>query len=98
MPQTLRLVDGAELEKSMRISLAGVQLPIRYDAMCCQCGDTVTHKLDEPEAVECRNQHIVAPTIPRAAIEPKDYPVERKRRGRAPQYNRGWGRRLRPER
>jgi hypothetical protein len=95
MPQTLRLVDGAELEKSMRVSLAGVQLPIRYEAMCCECGDIVHHKLDEPEAVQCRNQHEVAPTIPRAAIEPKEYPVERKRRSRAPQFNRGYGRRLR---
>jgi Restriction endonuclease len=48
MPQTIRLVDGAELEKSMRTSLAGVQLPIRYDAMCTQCGDTVKHKLEVP--------------------------------------------------
>jgi hypothetical protein len=98
MPQTLRLVDGPELEKSMRISLAGVQLPIRYDALCCQCGDTVRHKLDEPEAVACRNGHTVSPTIARASIQPKDYPVERKHRGRAPQYNRGYGRRLRPGR
>jgi hypothetical protein len=98
MPQTLRLVDGPDLEKSMRISLAGVPLPIRYDAMCTECGDTVRHKLDEPEAVTCQQGHTVAPTIPRAAIEPKDYPVERKRRGRAPQYNRGHGRRLRPGR
>lgn len=98
MPQTLRLVDGPELENSMRISLAGVQLPIRYDALCTQCGDTVRHKLDEPEAVKCRNEHEVAPTIARAAIEPKDYPVERKRRGRAPQYNSSYGRRLRPGR
>jgi len=96
MPQTIRLVDGTELEKSMRISLTGVQLPIRYDAMCCQCGNTVRHKLDEPEAVKCTNAHVVAPTIARAAIEPKDYPVER--RGRAPQYNSGYGRRLRPGR
>ncbi len=96
MPQTLRLVDGAALEKSMRVSLADVQLPIMYKAMCCQCGDTVSHRLHEPDAVRCTAGHIVAPTIPRAAIQPKEYPVERTRRGRAPQLNKGYGRRLRP--
>jgi hypothetical protein len=80
MPQTLRLVDGDELERSMRISLAGVQLPIRYDAMCTECGDTVRHKLDEPEAILCSSGHYVSPTIARASIQPKEYPVERKKR------------------
>lgn len=98
MPQTLRLVDGEALEKAMRVSLADVQLPIMYQAMCTQCGDTVQHRLDEPEAVKCAEEHAVAPTIPRAAIEPKEYPVERTRKGRAPQFNRGYGRRLRPGR
>jgi hypothetical protein len=98
MPQTLRLVDGADLERSMDVSLADVHLPVMYSAICCQCGDTVQHRLDEPEAVQCAEGHVVAPTIPRAAIQPKEYPVERKRRGRAPQLNRGCGRRLRPGR
>ena len=48
----MKLVDGAQLEKSMLRSLAGVpQLPMRCDAMCCQCGSTIQHRLDRAEAI-----------------------------------------------
>lgn len=69
---------GVQLEKSMLRSLAGVQLPTTYSAMCCECGDTVKHSLDEAKALECRNGPSIAPTIAKAAITPKEYPADAK--------------------
>lgn len=91
----MKLVDGAQLEKSMRASLAGIKLPITYDAMCCQCGSNVQHRLDKAEALPCDNGHAVAPTIAQAALTPKEYPAQvqtkrvKRRRYYAPRYRSG---------
>jgi hypothetical protein len=70
----IKLVDGKELEKSMRVSFAGVHRPMTYAAMCCECGEAVQHRLDRAEAVPCQNGHDVPPTIALAAVQPKEYP------------------------
>ena len=49
-------------------SLVGVQLPMRYDARCCQRGSTIQHRFDPVEAIPCDNGHAVPPTIALAAI------------------------------
>lgn len=43
--------------------------------MCCQCGEIVQHRLDKGEALPCRNGHLVAPTIARAALVPYRAPL-----------------------
>jgi hypothetical protein len=64
------LIDGELLIKSMHTSRKGVSLQPAYNAMCGQCGEIVTHHLDKNEALPCRNGHLVAPTIARAALVP----------------------------
>jgi hypothetical protein len=64
------LVDGRLLIRAMHRSRKGVLLPASYKAMCCQCGDLVQHRLDHDQALPCRNGHLVAPTIARAALVP----------------------------
>jgi hypothetical protein len=64
------LIDGELLIKSMHRSRKGVSLQPAYKALCCQCGEIVTHHLDKNEALPCRNGHLVAPTIARAALIP----------------------------
>jgi hypothetical protein len=64
------LVDGRLLIRSMHRSRKGFAwIPI-YKVMCCQCGDTVQHRLDKDQALPCRNGHLVAPTIARASLIP----------------------------
>jgi hypothetical protein len=46
-------------------------MPDSYQAMCRQCGEIVKHTLDRAEAIPCCNGHPVAPTLARAALEPK---------------------------
>ena len=69
------LVDGALLIRSMHRSRKGMLLPASYKAMCCQCGEIVRHRLDQGEALPCRNGHLVAPTIARAALVPYRAPL-----------------------
>jgi hypothetical protein len=69
------LVDGALLIRSMHRSRKGMLLPTSYQAMCCQCGDIVQHRLDQGEALSCRNAHLVAPTIARAMLVPYRAPL-----------------------
>ncbi len=64
----LKLVDGPKLVASIKRSMTDATLPDTYKAMCRQCGEIVTHKLDRGEAVPCSNGHSVAPTIARAAL------------------------------
>jgi hypothetical protein len=66
----IALVDGPLLIRSMHRSRKGILLPSSYQAMCCQCGEIVQHRLDKGEALPCRNGHLVAPTIARAALIP----------------------------
>jgi hypothetical protein len=68
------LVDGALLIKAMHRSRKGVLLPSSYKVMCCQCGQIVRHRLDKGDALSCRNGHLVAPTIARAALVPHRAP------------------------
>jgi hypothetical protein len=69
------LVDGRLLIRSMHRSRKGMLLPASYNAMCCQCGETVQHRLDKDEALPCRNGHLVAPTIARAVVVPHRAPL-----------------------
>ena len=69
------LVDGRLLIRSMHRSRKGMLLPASYKAMCCQCGDLVQHRLDNDDALPCRNGHPVAPTIARAALVPYRAPL-----------------------
>jgi hypothetical protein len=64
------LVDGGLLIKAMQRSRKGMTIPPSYRALCCQCGEIVRHRLDKAEALACRNGHLVAPTIARAALVP----------------------------
>lgn len=64
------LVDGRLLIRSMHRSRKGIAWVPTYKAICCQCGDTVRHHLDRDQALPCRNGHLVAPTIARAALIP----------------------------
>jgi hypothetical protein len=64
----IKLVDGPKLIASIKRGMAGSAAPDSYKAMCRQCGEIVTHKLDRGEAVPCSNGHSVAPTIARAAL------------------------------
>lgn len=64
----LKLVDGPKLVASLRRSMEGTKAPDSYKAMCRQCGEIVTHRLDSREAVPCANGHAVAPTIAQAAF------------------------------
>jgi len=64
----LKLVDGPKLVAAITRSMAGVTPPGSYQAMCRQCGEIVQHRLDQAEAIPCRNGHPVAPTIARAAL------------------------------
>jgi hypothetical protein len=47
-------------------------MPQTYQAMCCQCGEIVQHRLDreQDEARPCSNGHAVAPTIARDMLLP----------------------------
>lgn len=78
----IKLVDGEMLKKSMQRSMRGLAMPITYDAMCIQCGDVVTHRLDRSKAIACIAGHAVAPTIAMAALMPKEYPAARKAKGK----------------
>ena len=53
----VKLVDEQQLKKSMDRSMRGLRLPVTYDAMCCQCGDVVTHRLDRAKAIPCVQGH-----------------------------------------
>ena len=55
----VKLVDEQQLKKSMDRSMRGLRLPVTYDAMCCQCGDVVTHRLDKAKAIPCVMGHPV---------------------------------------
>lgn len=78
----VKLVDEQQLKKSMDRSMRGLRLPVTYDAMCCQCGDVVTHRLDRGKAIPCVQGHPVAPTIAMAALQPKEYPIPKTKRRR----------------
>lgn len=82
----VKLVDEKQLKKSMDRSMRGLRLPVTYEAMCCQCGDVVTHRLDRAKAIPCVMGHPVAPTIAMAALQPKEYPIPKgkQRRGMNP--------------
>ena len=64
----ISLVDGELLNRSMQRSLRGVALPQTYRAMCCQCGETVQHRLDKAHAIACGNGHLVPATIARDSL------------------------------
>jgi hypothetical protein len=64
----LKLVDGPKLVASLARSMAGVTMPDTYQAMCRECGEIVTHRLDQGEALACANGHAVPPTIAKAAL------------------------------
>jgi hypothetical protein len=64
----LKLVDGPQLIASLARTMPAESAPATYKAMCRQCGEIVTHSLDQAEAIPCRNGHPVAPTIARAAL------------------------------
>jgi len=64
----LKLVDGPKLVASIKRSMEGVTMPDSYQAMCRQCGEILQHRLDQADAIPCRNGHPVAPTIARAAL------------------------------
>ena len=64
----LKLVDGPKLVASIKRSMEGATMPDSYQAMCRQCGEIVQHRLDHADAIPCRNDHLVAPTIARAAL------------------------------
>lgn len=64
----LKLVDGPKLAASLKRSMEGRTMPDSYKAMCRECGEIVTHRLDHGEAVSCRNGHPVAPTLAKAAF------------------------------
>ena len=59
----IKLVDGPKLVASITRSMEGMPAPDSYKAMCRQCGDIVTLRLDRAEAIPCTNGHPVAPTI-----------------------------------
>ena len=63
----LNMVDGPKLVASIKRSMEGVPVPDSYKAMCRQCGEIVTHRLDRTEAITCKSGHPVAPPIARAA-------------------------------
>jgi hypothetical protein len=59
----------------MQRSLRGVALPQTYRAMCCQCGETVQHRLDKGHAIACGNGHLVPATIARdSLVKPRQPP------------------------
>ncbi|OXC78653.1 restriction endonuclease [Caballeronia sordidicola] len=64
----LKLMDGRKLVISIKRSMEGITMPDTYRAMCRQCGDTVSHRLDLAEACKCSNGHVVAPTIAKATL------------------------------
>jgi hypothetical protein len=64
----IKLVDGPALVKSITRSMEGIPAPESYKAMCRECGEIVTHRLDQAEAIPCKSGHTVAPTIPRASL------------------------------
>ena len=68
----LDLIDGKRLVKCLNQSRKHVLMPQTYNAMCCQCGGIVQHRLDreQDEARPCGNGHLVAPTIARAMLLP----------------------------
>jgi hypothetical protein len=65
----IKLVDGPKLVASIKRSMDGLPAPDSYKAMCRQCGEIVTHRLDQKEAIACKGGHPVAPTIARAALD-----------------------------
>jgi hypothetical protein len=64
-PATLRT---DRLVSTLNRSRKGVLLPQTYKAMCRQCGEIVQDRLGNDEALRCRNEHFVAPTIARDTI------------------------------
>jgi Restriction endonuclease len=84
----VKLVDERHLKKSMDRSMRGLRLPVTYDAMCTQCGDVITHRLDKAKAIPCVMGHPVPPTIAMAALQPKEYPITKakQRRGMSPKF------------
>jgi hypothetical protein len=64
----IKLVDGPKLVASIKRSMEGWSTIDSYRAICRQCGEIVTHRLDRAEAVTCRSGHTVPPTIARAAL------------------------------
>jgi hypothetical protein len=64
----IKLVDGPKLVASIKRSMEGMPTLDSYRAMCRQCGEIVTHRLDRGEAVACSNGHAVPPTIAQAAL------------------------------
>jgi hypothetical protein len=68
----LDLIDGNRLIKALNQSRKHLLMPQTYQAMCCQCGEIVQHRLDREhdEARPCSNGHTVAPTIARDMLLP----------------------------
>ncbi len=64
----IKLVDGPKLVASIKRSMEGMPALDSYRAICRQCGEIVTHRLDRAEAVTCKRAHDVPPTIARAAL------------------------------
>jgi hypothetical protein len=64
----IKLVDGPKLVASIKRSMEKLPAIDTYRAMCRQCGEIVTHRLDRAEAVTCRNGHTIPPTIAQAAL------------------------------
>jgi hypothetical protein len=57
----IKLIDGAELIRTMQRSRKGLLLPQSYKVVCQECGEIVQHRLDNDEALACANAHLVAP-------------------------------------
>jgi hypothetical protein len=64
----MKLVDGPKLVASIKRSMQGVPALDTYRAMCRQCGEIVTHRLDRADAIQCSSGHPVPPTIAHAAL------------------------------
>jgi hypothetical protein len=64
----IKLVDGPKLVASIKRSMGSTPVPESYKAMCRQCGEIVTHKLDRAEAIRCSGGHAVPPTIAGASL------------------------------
>src|SRR5712664_3867008 len=56
-------IDGTKLIKIFFESIQHGPQTDEYRSMCRRCGEIVDHRLRMPEAVRCRNGHVVEPTL-----------------------------------
>ena len=66
----IKLIDGAELIRTMQRSRKGLLLPQSYKVVCQECGEIVQHRLDKDEPLPCPNGHFVPPSQSRAKLIP----------------------------